>query len=268
MAEQRLPIVDGDDGAWGDILNQFLEKEHYNTGVDNASNGGHKNITLRPGTTAAGTAPLKFTSGSLMTAPEAGAVEYLSGTFYIRGTDNLSVAGTITGSNLSGTNTGDVVKASSSELNTGTDDAKFATALALKGSNYNIRVVAVQVLDGATPLSIGNGKAYVRIDSALNGMNLVLAHAQVITKSTSGTPTIMITRGRQASATSDFTYVSMLSTSITIDANEYDSKDAATQPAINTSNDDVATGDVIRIDITTAGTGTAGLNITLQFKQP
>lgn len=78
----------------------------------------------------------------------------------------------------------------------------------------------------------------------------------------------MITRGRQSSATSDFTYVDMLSTPITIDANEYDSKDAATQPVINTANDDLATGDVIRIDVDVAGTGTKGLNVSLSFQLP
>ncbi|MEO5628101.1 MAG: SGNH/GDSL hydrolase family protein [Candidatus Saccharimonadales bacterium] len=78
MAENRLPIVDGDDGVWGEIINQFLEKQHYNTGADNVANGGHKTITIRPGTTTAGTAPLKFSSGSLMTSAEAGAMEFLT----------------------------------------------------------------------------------------------------------------------------------------------------------------------------------------------
>jgi len=83
MVQQRLPTVNSDDGAWGDILNQFLSKEHYNTGVDNAANGGHQNITVRPGTTVAGTAPIKLSSGSLMTTPEAGAIEFLTDRFYI-----------------------------------------------------------------------------------------------------------------------------------------------------------------------------------------
>lgn len=83
MADQRLPIVDGDDGDWGDILNQYLSKEHYDTGLNNPVNGGHKTITIRPGTTTAGTAPLKFSSGSLMTTPEAGAVEFLTDRFYL-----------------------------------------------------------------------------------------------------------------------------------------------------------------------------------------
>jgi len=82
MEQQRLPIVDQDDGSWGAVLNQFIEKEHYNTGADYAPNGGHKTITIRPGTTAALTAPLKFTTGSLMTTPEAGAVEFLNDKLY------------------------------------------------------------------------------------------------------------------------------------------------------------------------------------------
>ncbi len=78
MAEQRLPIVDSDDGEWGDIINQFLTKEHYDTGVNNAENGGHKTITIRAGTATAGTAPLKFTTGTNLGTPEAGAMEFSS----------------------------------------------------------------------------------------------------------------------------------------------------------------------------------------------
>lgn len=79
---QRLPIVNGDDSTWGTILNQYLEKEHYNDGTDNPVNGGHKTITVRAGTTTAGTAPIKLTSGPLMTTPEAGAMEFLTDQLY------------------------------------------------------------------------------------------------------------------------------------------------------------------------------------------
>ncbi|NTW61555.1 hypothetical protein HGB24_02625 [Candidatus Saccharibacteria bacterium] len=82
MAEQRLPIVDGDDGQWGTILNQFIEKEHHNTGSNNAANGGHKTITLQAGTSSAGTAPLKFASGTLLSSPEPGAVEFNNDKLY------------------------------------------------------------------------------------------------------------------------------------------------------------------------------------------
>ena len=96
MSEQRLPLINGDGGKWGIILNQFLSKEHYNTGLDNIANGSHKTITLRPGTTVAGTAPLKFSSGDLLTTPEPGTIEYLTDTFYLRGTDKLNVTNSIT----------------------------------------------------------------------------------------------------------------------------------------------------------------------------
>ncbi|HMH70161.1 MAG TPA: hypothetical protein VK502_02085 [Candidatus Saccharimonadales bacterium] len=82
MAEQRLPIVNSDDGLWGDIIRQYLMKEHYNDDTDNPVNGGHKAVTIRAGTATAGTAPLKFTSGTLLTAAEAGAVEFNSNSLY------------------------------------------------------------------------------------------------------------------------------------------------------------------------------------------
>ena len=99
MADQRLPTVNGDDGAWGDILNEFLGKEHYNGDgnfVPGAStNGSHKTITVRPGTATASTAPLKFTSGTLLSAPEAGAIEFNSNKLYFTqttGPTRLTVA--------------------------------------------------------------------------------------------------------------------------------------------------------------------------------
>ena len=73
---QRLPIVNSDDAVWGDILRQYLMKEHFNDDTDNAANGGHKTVTIKAGTATSGTAPLKFTAGTLMTTPEAGAVEF------------------------------------------------------------------------------------------------------------------------------------------------------------------------------------------------
>src|SRR3989344_2559639 len=82
MADQRLPSVGGDDGQWGTILNQYIEKEHYNTGTNDPNNGMHKAVTVRPGTATAGTAPLKFNSGTVLTAPEAGAMEFSSDSLY------------------------------------------------------------------------------------------------------------------------------------------------------------------------------------------
>ncbi|MDB5167674.1 MAG: hypothetical protein JWN26_819 [Candidatus Saccharibacteria bacterium] len=82
MTEQRLPTLNGDDGAWGSILNQFLAKEHYNTGIDNPLNGGHSTITVRAGSATAGTSPIKLTSGPILTTPEAGAIEFTTDKLY------------------------------------------------------------------------------------------------------------------------------------------------------------------------------------------
>jgi len=79
---QRLPIVNSDDGVWGDIIRQYIMKEHFNDDTDNAANGGHKTVTIRAGTATAGTAPLKFTSGTLLSSAEAGAMEFNSDSLY------------------------------------------------------------------------------------------------------------------------------------------------------------------------------------------
>src|ERR1039458_2381538 len=79
MSNPRLPEVNGDDGTWGTILNQYINLQHFNFdngGVGDPRNGTHTVVTIQPGTTSAGTAPLKFISGSLLTTPETGAVEY------------------------------------------------------------------------------------------------------------------------------------------------------------------------------------------------
>ncbi len=79
---QRLPIVNSDDGVWGDIIRQYIMKEHFNDDTDNAVNGGHQKVTIRAGTATAGTAPLKFTSGTLLSSAEAGAVEFNTDSLY------------------------------------------------------------------------------------------------------------------------------------------------------------------------------------------
>lgn len=111
MADQRLPVVDGDDGAWGDILNEFLGKEHFN-GDGNfvpgiSTNGSHKAVTIRAGTAAAGTAPLKFTSGTLLSAAEAGVVEFNSNKLFFTQTTGPTRMTVATYNDASGA-TGDI----------------------------------------------------------------------------------------------------------------------------------------------------------------
>ncbi len=123
---------------------------------------------------------------------------------------------------------------------------------------YRRRAMYIKALDADTALTTGDGKVYITIPEEFNNMNLVKAHAFVYTASTSGTPTVQIHNLTDAA--------DMLSTKITIDANEKNSYTAAAAPVIDTANDDVVEGDVIRIDVDVAGTGTKGLDIMLTFK--
>ena len=127
-----------------------------------------------------------------------------------------------------------------------------------------IKDMPIQAIDRATTLTVVDGLAQHRIES-LNGKNLLWAAFNVITKSTVEKPTIDIVRGRQASPTDDFTYVSMLSTYLTIDENKYDSRFATTPLVINSTYSGVNTGDIVRIDCKVAGTGTTGCNLNLIF---
>ena len=100
----------------------------------------------------------------------------------------------------------------------------------------------------------------MRIPVELNGMNLVTVGACVYTASTLGAVTVMIHNFSDG--------VDMLSTPLTIDQNEKDSKDAATPPVIDTDHDDVALGDNIRVDIDGIGIGSKGLEVNLGFSNP
>jgi len=131
-----------------------------------------------------------------------------------------------------------------------------------------IRSCSMEVVYATTALTTGDGKQYFVVPANLNGYELTACIAVVYAKSSSGTPTIQIARGRQANPASAFLFVDMLSTLITIDANEYSSEDATTAYVINTSNDDIATGDLIRVDVDVAGTATTGLYLTLTFEAP
>ena len=155
---------------------------------------------------------------------------------------------------------GTVELAIASEVTTGTDTTRAITADALAGSDFGKRLIQLKVIDDSTTLTTGDGKLIFCIDAALNGYNLVAAQAFVSTVSSSGAPTVMI---RNVTDAAD-----MLSTAITIDASEFTSYTAATTSVVDGGADDVATGDLIAIDVDGAGTGAKGLGILLKFQLP
>ena len=121
--------------------------------------------------------------------------------------------------------------------------------------------IEVKVIDDTTTLTTGDGKVIVCIPASLGGADLTAAHAFVTTVSSSrNLPTVQI---RNVTQTAD-----MLTTRITIDASEFTSYSAAAAPVIDTGNDDVATGDLIAVDVDVAGTGAKGLGVILTFTLP
>jgi hypothetical protein len=175
---------------------------------------------------------------------------------------SVVAANVITTSNTASTSASGIVElATAAETTTGTDTGRAVTPDGLAGSDFGKTVVTILVSDpNGDAITAGNGKAYWRVPSTINGYNLVDVEMAVTTASTSGNPTVQI---HNVTDTAD-----MLSTSLSIDANETDSSTAATAAVINTSTDDVATADMLRIDIDAAGTGTTGLMVELTFQLP
>ena len=123
------------------------------------------------------------------------------------------------------------------------------------------RVVGIQVVDTATNTATGDGKAFFRVPSVMNGYNLIGVAMSVYTAGTTNTTTVQIRNITQAA--------DMLTTRITIDSAEVDSSTAAAPAVIDTSNDDVATGDRIAIDVDAIHTTPAkGLFVEMIFQAP
>lgn len=120
------------------------------------------------------------------------------------------------------------------------------------------RYVEIECLAPSQSTHVIDGIKYFHIPPELNGANLIYAHAMVITAGTTGTMSVQIHNLTDA--------VDMLSTKLTIDSAETGSNTAAAPAVIDTTKDDVATNDVLRIDIDGVQTTPAeGLIVTLGF---
>ena len=133
----------------------------------------------------------------------------------------------------------------------------------LTPSDTRRKVVSILVFNDSQNCATGDGAGdiFYRIPAELNGCDLVAVAAAVQTAGTTGTMDIQIANVTQAA--------DMLTTKITIDSAETDTLTAATPAVIDAGNDDVATGDRIRIDIDAVHTTPAkGLIVELTFKLP
>jgi len=102
----------------------------------------------------------------------------------------------------------------------------------------------------------GNGKLYFTVPAYLNGGVISDFDIAVIGASSSGLVTVQMANcgANPLAAGTD-----VLSTPATIDVGEFNSMGAATQPVIGSGL--LATGDILRIDVDGAGTGTLGLDV-------
>lgn len=133
-------------------------------------------------------------------------------------------------------------------------DGSVAGGFVIERAKNAVLLVSAPTGDAITT---GDGKAYFRVPSALDGWKITAVAASLYTASTSGAVTVQIRNKTDV--------VDVLSVPITIDQDELDSLTAATPPTINASNNTVGTGDQIAVDIDGAGTGAKGLVVALTF---
>jgi hypothetical protein len=126
-----------------------------------------------------------------------------------------------------------------------TADSSQTTGLKWSGEQ---EVIAVAISDETTAITTGTAKVTFRMPFA---MTVTSVRASLSTASTSGNPTFDINEGG----------TSILSTKLSIDANEKTSTTAATPPVISDSA--LADDAEITIDIDTAGTGAKGAKVYL-----
>ena len=113
--------------------------------------------------------------------------------------------------------------------------------------------MTVALSDEATAITTGTAKVTFRAPFAMTLYQI--PRASLSTASTSGNPAIDINKNG----------VSILSTTLTIDANEKTSVTAATAAVLSTTS--IADDDEISMDIDTAGTGAKGLKVTLYYRK-
>jgi len=140
--------------------------------------------------------------------------------------------------------------------------SNLASSALAKASDTSSKLVALErcvllkVYDEASAISTGDGKMYFAVPNALSGANLTSAGAHLYT-SGSGKTTVMIHNLGSAA--------DMLSSHVEIDTGEKDSVNASSAAAIDTSNDGVAAGEAIRVDVDSAASGAKGLEVRLTF---
>lgn len=117
------------------------------------------------------------------------------------------------------------------------------------------------VVNSDTATAVADGKMGAAIPAGMNGMKLVDFTCSVadLNSAASGATTVVLRRARGGTA------ADMTSTGVTLDYNKY----TASGGVIDTSNDDLATGDNLYVDINTVTSpAQKGLHCTATFEAP
>lgn len=186
----------------------------------------------------------------------AGAVmngDYDANTILAANSDNTPVAVTVAEQRIVGRITGGNITA--------------LTAAQVRTLVDTTKVVGILVFDDSEDVATGDGAGdvFFRVPSIFNGWNLTgvaACHHTAGTGAGTDTTDIQIHNITQAA--------DMLTSKIRIDEDETDTLTSANAAVIDTTNDDVATGDKLRFDVDALVTGTApkGLYIELTFGAP
>jgi hypothetical protein len=125
-----------------------------------------------------------------------------------------------------------------------------------------VRYVSAQVIASTVALATGDDKIRIHIPPDINGYDLTYVHAMV--NATSADSTTMLIQVYNLTDTTD-----MLTSGIEIDGGEKGSETATSAAVINAAADDVATNDILRIDLDAVGsTAPKGMLVTLGFSLP
>jgi len=167
---------------------------------------------------------------------------------------NIQVGNNITilGDTASTENDGDITKDDSGNILVHSDDTSRNLTYASQ------KTVSFAIYDSDVSVATGDGKHAFTVPKSMATMVLTDVVTSVHTKGITGSTDIQVRRRRSGSD------ADMLSTKITV-GDEY----FATDEVVNTSNDDVNTGDQIYIDVDAIHSGTAplGLSVVLMFEE-
>ena len=161
-------------------------------------------------------------------------------------------------SNASLTVKGKVELATSTETTTGSDATRSVTPDGFRGSDYGKTSFALVIELTDTAPTVADGLDGIPIPVELNGWNIVSVHINAgDAKGTSGTTEVQVRRKRVG------VDVDVLTTKVTM-GDEWFAADGS----INTSNDDLATGDMLYVDLDVVRTGLLGLSVDIIAQKP